>query len=213
MKKRKLKLFVMPVIYGLMFSTLVLSILVLYKTGNDNKQYVGKDNYTYVNKNIFPNTVKTIKEEEVETIKNPFNSEKVEVYKKYYDVNSGTDDMKKSIIFYNNTYMQNTGIIYKSNEVFDVTPILSGTVIDIKEDETLGCIVEIKHTNNMVSSYHGLINLKVKKDQVVNQNDIIGQSGTLKIDNVLDNSLLFELIYDGKLVNPDDYYNKKINEL
>ena len=42
-------------------------------------------------------------------------------------------------------------------------------------------MVEIKHDNNLITTYQGLSNVTVKKNQTVNQGDIIGKSGKIKI--------------------------------
>ena len=208
MKKRKLKPFVIPSICGIIVSSIVLTLLIINK---DTK--ITDDNYTYVNSSIISKSLPTISETEEEVVSKPFSSEKVEVYKKYYDSNASEEDRNNSIIFYNNTYVQNTGILYKSNEKFDVTSILDGTIIEIKKDDTLGNVVIVKHKNNITSTYQGLSEITVKKDQNIKQGDLIGISGKINVEENLDNSLLIETTKDGKLINPESLYNKKINEL
>lgn len=214
MKKAKLKSFVIPAVYGIMCSLLVITLLLLQ---NEETKVVSNedDNYTYVNSSIVSKTVPTISNSEDKDviISKPYSNEKVTVYKKFYDEKMNESEIKNSILFYNNTYVQNTGVLYKSDEPFDILSILDGTVIEVKQDDTLGKIVEIKHENNMISTYEGLSEVKVKKNQAVTQGEIIGKSGSIKVDNTIENSLLFELIYNGKLVNPESYFDKKINEL
>ena len=143
----------------------------------------------------------------------PYVSDKVEISKKFYDVNSTDEEKQNSLIYYNDTYMQNSGILYKSNEQFDVVSILDGNVISIKKDEILGNVVEVRHSNNLISTYQGLSTVEVQKDQLLKVGDIIGKSGKLELGETLENALLFELIQDGKYVNPLNYYDKKVNEL
>ena len=102
--------------------------------------------------------------------------------------------------------------MYKSNESFDIVNILDGTVVDVKKDEVLGNVVEVKHSNNLISTYEGLSTVNVKKDQLLKQGDVIGKSGKLELGESLENSLLFELIKDGKYVNPLNYLDKKISD-
>ena len=209
MKKRKLKPFVKPVLYGIVFSTLIVTVISL-NTKRDNLL----DNNIYVNGSIITKYVPTISEtKRDEVIVKPFTSEKVNVYKKFYDNDSSEEDRKNSIINYNNTYVQNTGTLFTSEEKFDVVSILPGTVIDVKDDETLGKVITIKHQNNIISTYEGIDNVLVKKDSVVAQGDTIGTSGKLKIENNLENALLIEITKDNKLVNPELYFGKKINEI
>lgn len=211
MKKRKLKFFVMPVIYGLMCATICLTFLVFQK----NQKQKEVDNNTYVNSSIVSKSLPTISETEKTSsdviIKRPFISEKVELYKKYYE-KENNEDIEKSILYYNNTYVQNTGVLYRSNEKFDIVSILDGEVSNIKKDETLGNVIEIKHTNNIISTYYGLNEIRFKKGDKVNQGDVIGTSGKINMD-AIENGLLIEITKDSKLVNPEKYYDKKLNEI
>ena len=143
----------------------------------------------------------------------PFNSDSVSISETYYEYNASEDDQVNSIINYKNTYMQSTGVCYGSDEEFSVISILPGTVTDVKEDELLGKIVEIKHTNNVVSVYQSLGNVFVEKNQYVDFGYEIGRSGTSEINKTDKNNLYFELIIDGANVNPELYYSKKVTEI
>lgn len=210
MEKRKLKPFVMPMIYGIACAAIIMSLVLLDKVQN---QTVMSDDseYIYVNSSIFTSDVPVVKEDTV--IVKPYSSDKVQISKKFYDIEGTDEEKKNAIIYYNETYMQNSGVLYKSEEQFDVVSVLDGTVVDVKKDEVLGNVVEIKHSNNLISTYEGLSTVNVKKDALVKQGDIIGKSGKLELGENLENGLLFELIYNGKMVNPEKYFDKKVNEL
>ena len=208
-RKRKLKPFVKPMVYALAFTALVLSLSALDSIQN-KKVSKTDDNYTYVNNSIISSNVPVVKEEKI--MVKPYTSEKVEISKKFYDTNESDEEKQNSLIYYNDTYMQNSGILYKSNESFDIVNILDGTVVDVKKDEVLGNVVEVKHSNNLISTYEGLSTVNVKKDQLLKQGDVIGKSGKLELGESLENSLLFELIKDGKYVNPLNYLDKKISD-
>ena len=210
-RKRKLKPFVMPMVYALAFTALVLSLSVV-DTIQNKQVSKADDNYTYVNNSIISSNVPVVKEETIEVTIKPFKSDNVEIAKKFYDTNSSDEEKQNALIYYNDTYMQNSGILYKSNESFDIVNILDGTVVDVKKDEVLGNVVEVKHSNNLISTYEGLSTVNVKKDQLLKQGDVIGKSGKLELGESLENSLLFELIKDGKYVNPLNYLDKKISD-
>ena len=199
----------MPMVYALAFTALVLSLSALDSIQN-KKVSKTDDNYTYVNNSIISSNVPVVKEEKI--MVKPYTSEKVEISKKFYDTNESDEEKQNSLIYYNDTYMQNSGILYKSNESFDIVNILDGTVVDVKKDEVLGNVVEVKHSNNLISTYEGLSTVNVKKDQLLKQGDVIGKSGKLELGESLENSLLFELIKDGKYVNPLNYLDKKISD-
>ena len=92
----------------------------------------------------------------------------------------------------------------------EVIAVLDGTVINIKDDELLGKIVEVQHENNLVSSYQSLGEVSVKKNDTVKQGQVIGKSGTNSIDKELGNHLHFELYLNSQVVNPEDYFDKEI---
>lgn len=210
MKRKKLKPFVVPVIYGMACASLIISII--FVDSKQTKTVMSEyDDYVYVNGSILKKTTPVTKDET--TIVKPYTSDKVEVSKKFYDMNASDEEKQNAIIYYNDTYIQNTGVLYKASESFDVISILDGTVVSVKKDEVLGNVVEVKHSNNMISTYQGLSTVNIKKDQLLKQGDVIGKSGNLNISEQIENGLLFELIYDGKIVNPENYFDKKINEL
>ena len=205
MKKRRLKSFVVPVFSAIIFSVLFLTILSL---NNKKELPKTKEKYTYSNDSIIHDAIPTLSEDDV--IIKPFQNDNIKIYKSFYDKENGSED---SIIYYNNTYMQNSGCIYNNDEEFTVVSILDGEVIDVKKEELLGYIVEVKHANNLISSYEGLKSVNVKKGEQITQNALIGKSGEIKLDVNLKNALLFELIKDGKYINPELYYNKKLKEI
>ena len=207
-RKRKLKPFVMPMVYALAFTALVLSLSVV-DTIQNKKMSKADDNYTYVNNSIISSNVPVVKEEKI--MVKPYTSEKVEISKKFYDTNESDEEKQNSLIYYNDTYMQNSGVLYKSKEAFDVVTILDGTVVDVKKDEVLGNIVEIKHSNNLITTYEGLSTVNVKKDQLLKQGDVVGKSGKLNLGEEIENGLLFEVISDGKYINPLTYLEQKNN--
>ena len=200
----------MPIVYGITFAALLMT-LVLIDSNQSKKVSTNDTNYTYVNNSIITSNIPVVKEEKV--ILKPYSSDKVEVLKSFYDDTASDEEKQNAIIYYNDTYMQNSGILYKSSENFDILNVLDGTVVDVKKDELLGNVVEIKHSNNLISTYEGLSSVSVKKGQLLKQGDIIGKSGKLELGESLENSLLFELIKDGKYVNPLNYFDKKVSEI
>ncbi|MBQ9024728.1 MAG: M23 family metallopeptidase [Bacilli bacterium] len=211
MKKFRFKKLVKPAVYTGALATLFLSFALIESTSEEPL----KDNndFQYVNNSIFTSNIPVVKEQSDVVIIKPYSSDKVEISKKFYD-NTATDEEKENaLIYYNDTYMQNSGILYKSDEQFEVLSILDGTVIDVKKDEILGNVVEVKHSNNLISTYQGLSEVSVKKDQTINSGQQIGKSGKLELGEPLENALLFELIKDGKYINPLNYFDKKLSEI
>ena len=109
--------------------------------------------------------------------------------------------------------MQNTGVLYSSDEAFEVLASIEGTVKDVKEDEILGSVVTVEHNSNVTVVYYSLSDVKVTAGMNVKTGDIIGTSGSNKLENEKQNCLLFEVYLNGNLVNPIDFFEMKLEDL
>lgn len=178
-------------------------------TTKESKQ----SNFSYVSKGIFDSgeNIKVVTTE-AKIIK-PFTDNKVEIVKSYYDYTADSKTQEKSLLYYENTYMQSTGVSYSNGSNFDVIAILSGTVTEVKEDETLGNSITIEHDNGITSVYQSITGINVKQGDVVAQGDKIATSSTSNISPNLENHLYFELIIKGSCVNPENYYEKLVSEV
>ena len=143
----------------------------------------------------------------------PYVNESVKVVKNYYDYQADNASQEESILYYGDTYMQNSGIDYASDAEFEVVSILDGVITEIVDDEIMGKTVKIKHSNDLVSVYQSMGTVDFKVNDNVGQGAIIGVSGENNISRDLGNHLHFELYYKGSVVNPDDYYGKLTSEL
>lgn len=206
--KRKLKQPVVYLLYGVGFVLLVcLSFAVegmlTKKTLDEDIKYVSD---TMIDK-VTPVVATDYK------IIRPYNDSEVKLLLSYYDYQAEEKDQENSIIVYDNTYMQSSGVTYGGKDNFDVVAVLDGKVITVKEDELLGKIIEMSHDNGIISIYQGLSEVNVKVDDEIKQGEIIGKSGISKVNANLGSSLSFELIINGNLVNPENYYDKKVDEI
>ena len=212
MKKRKLKKFVLPTFYVMIIVALFASIAMLGTSLQNIVDYSDEDlSVSTVNDEATP-VISTEEEEEGSFIK-PYTSEKVKLAKSYYDMKDEEQKQQNSLIFYGNTYLQNTGVLYSSDEVFDVLSVYDGEVSRIDSDEILGNVVEITHNNNLKTIYYSLSEINVKEQDKVSKGDIIAKSGDNGLESVSDNSLLFEVYYNGKAINPEEFYNMNIKDL
>ena len=202
---RKLKQSVIHGIYALGSLSLI-GGLFIYQAIQNTEDYIST---RYVTKNIFDEVYPVINISK--GIEKPFNDASVKIVKSFYDYKE--ENHENSIIYYENTYMPNTGIIYKGNETFDVLSIYEGEVIKIEEDEIMGTIVTIKHSENVLSIYQSLKDIKVKEGDLVNKQDVIGLSGKNNLSSDIGEHLHFELIVNGQNVNPEKYYGKTLEEL
>ena len=210
MKKRRLKPFVKISAIGVFLIVCLVSIVSL----SDNKtNTVSKtsDDFTYVNDYIFDNYYPVANQEEKLT--KPYTSEKVSIYKNFYDKDATEEEQKNSIIYHEGIYMQNSGVDYKSDEQFDVVSSLSGTVTNVTDDTLLGKTVEIRNSSEIIIVYQSLGEVLVKKGDNVTQGQIIAKSGTCTLNNDVTNGLHFEMYKNGSVINPEKYYDKSIKEL
>ena len=206
----KLKSFVFPVLYISLIFTVIVGLYFTSKVLKQSDNNSLKD-ITYVSKTILDNTIPVISVDD--TIANPYTGDNVKIARYFYNLEDDMDRQKESIIYYNDTYMQSSGIDYTSENSFDVISILEGVVIDIKEDELLGKIVEIKHTNELVSSYAGLSEINVSKGENITKEMKIGKSGSNKINESLGTHLHFEVYKNGVNIDPLKVIGKKLGDI
>lgn len=207
MKKLRLKKGVVVGIYLIVFA--LTGMGAFFVSQNMKQEEKQQEPLEYVNQSIVDEENVQVINEDVKIIK-PYTLDKVQIAKYYYDYRADNEAQEKSILYHENTYIQNSGMDYTSDEVFEVVAILNGVVVDVKEDEFLGKIVEIKHDNELVSSYQSLSEVSVKKNDTITQGQVIGKSGTNTIDKDLGNHLHFELYKAGQVVDPNQYFDKSI---
>lgn len=208
MKNRRLKRWVVVGIYALAFTIVFGSVILLELSMNKN---FDDDDINYVSKTIIEDEVPVVLTDEL--IMRPFINGNVNLVKDFYDYKAEKDKQMNAILYFENTYLQNSGVIYGLNESFDIVSILDGTVISVKDDNILGKVVQIKHDNNIISIYQALSEVNIKENDVIRKGQIIGKSGSSNIEKDTGNILYFELIINGELVNPENYYDKNVNEI
>ena len=206
MRRRKLKPYVLPTlmiiaITGIIFGTAMLSNSLKNKDTYEEPTSYVNDTILEENQAVINETTKMI---------NPYTDTTVTIGKNYYDYKADAKTQEKSIIYHDNTYLQNSGTDFISQNTFDVVAVLDGSVTDVKEDETLGKVVEIKHDNGYVSIYQSLSEVSVKKGDIITQGQVIGKSGTNELDKDIGNHLHFELYVNGQVVDPTLYLNKEL---
>ena len=98
-------------------------------------------------------------------------------------------------------------------ELKDSAPILSiqdGKVLGICDtcaESKYGNYIAIEHKGNITAKYYHLKNIKVKKDQYVEKNEMIGISGNTGLTTV--NCLGIEIQKRGEIIDPSKILNIK----
>ena len=204
----KTKRLVIPTIYAVSILLIIGSIFMLVR--GINNYFIEPVNYDYSVKHVFENTIP------VQATKNliirPYLSENVSIGKYFYDFEGEKDSQEKALVYYENTYMQNSGVDYISNSAFDVVSILDGEVISVENDKILGNIIQIKHDKDLISIYQGIDEVTIKKGDSVNQGQILGVSSNSKINPEYNSSLHFEVYHKGEIIDPENLYTLSIED-
>lgn len=104
-------------------------------------------------------------------------------------------------------WMTHSGIDIAAAKGSEVYAVWGGTVDAVYEDDALGVIVEVSHSDGLRSIYANLAeNPPVEEGQRLNANALVGKVGNTALSECADPSHLhFEVYKDGKAVDPLDY--------
>ena len=210
MKTKRLKKFVLPTVYVMFIGVVFISISFLGNILQSKVDYGNmavsalKDNVTPVGKT--DNVVES-------RIERPYVSSNVSISKSFYDMTDDEAKQQNSLVYYENTYLQNSGVLYSSTSAFDVICAIDGKVTNVSKDEILGNFVEITHNPNLKTIYYSLSEVQVKKDDTVMSGDVLGKSGDNSLNGETENCLLFEVYHNGTAIDPEDFYNMSIEDL
>ena len=201
-----------PAIYALCIGTASIRLGGLWYAYSSQEKLSPKEDYKYVS-SLFEDNVQSVVSTQ-NVIQKPYTNESVKVLNSFYDYKADEKSQQNSIINYDTTYIQNSGIAYGGiNDTFDVVSVLPGTVTSVKEDKLMGKIVTIEHENNIITTYQSLSETTVKEGDVVASATVIGKAGESNLEKDLGKHVLFEITVDGKYINPETSYNKTIEQL
>ena len=180
MNKRNLKLYAVPIIYVLAIFMFGTSMFFIQRIINNNR-FESPEIMEYVDSEIVTDNEYIPVVSQVATIMRPYLNGDVKINKTFYNYEDDASNQENSIIIYENTYMQNSGVDYRYTENFDIISILDGTVIEVTDNELLGKTIKIRHNNDLISIYQSLSEVIVKQDETVLRGQVIGKSGTCSI--------------------------------
>lgn len=219
MKRRKLKKFVVPMLYVASIAMLLGSVYFIEGLINKNVFDSGVKEVEEVDSVVEENLDEVINSSDVPVVNTevpiarPYTNGNVKIVKNYYDYQADASSQENSILYYGNTYMQNSGVDYGMNAEFEVVSILDGTVTEVVDDEIMGKTIKIQHNNDLISVYQSMGSIDVNVNDSVVQGTIIGKSGEANVSSDLGNHLHFELYHKGSVVNPENYYDKYLSQL
>ena len=202
--------YLLVTIYICIISVMVLCVLLVI--GGIKSFLNEQPKLEYTPDEVFDSELLPVIKNEDDIIVKPYVSDKVKIGSYFYDYKSDNKKQMESIIFYENTYIQNEGTDYISDEVFDVVSSLDGEVESIVDDPVYGKVLTIKH-DNFKTIYYNISNILVAVGYKTVVGEIIGTSSPSKINYKNKSLLHFEVVKDNYKIDPENIYNKKISEI
>lgn len=191
------------------------------KTGTKDIERLETDPDFEVRQNLtdVPDTREETKVEETKeptTEKVTEKSKYAEPYKDYFELPLGTDILKEyqpDTPSYNATmgdWRTHAGIDFQGTQGAQVKSIAYGTVTAVYDDAIFGTTIEIDHGNGVLAKYCGFNKdtLEIKKGVEVKSGTLLGYLGTVPCEKTDLSHLHFEIIYNGKNVDPLELMNK-----
>ena len=208
---KKYSKIIIPSIYVGVIGVMVVSCLLVV-SGVKNFLNERKD-YDYTLDKVFIKDTIPVSKNENNMIIKPYTNDKVKLYSYFYDFEGDTKKQLDSLIYYENTYMQNNGVDYSNDEEFDVVSILDGEVISIEDNAIYGKVVTIKHNDNLKSVYSNVKNVLVNVGYKISQGEIFASSDTYKVDTKVKSLLHFEVYYKDNAIDPENLYTMSVSDL
>ena len=203
-----MKKFLLPFIYTCIISVMVIGVILII---NGVKSFVSEQpTYKYTVDDVFISDIMSVISEVNDSFIKPYSSDKVNIVRFFYNKNDEKEKQEKSIINYKNTYIQNKGVDYSSEELFDVLSVYDGEVINIEDSELYGKVVTIKHNENLITTYSNLTNVLVNVGNRVVQGELFATTDKSKFDDGL-YLLHFEVKYNGENIDPESIYSLNVS--
>lgn len=208
MKKRKLKGFVLPTLYLIITLSIFVGVVLL---GSDIE--LQETDYDYGVGAIEDVSTPVVNEDDgvAKEIASPISDDRVSVNIHFYSKDADEVTQQNSLIYYENTYLPNTGLLYASDEQFNVLNAFDGKVTDILDDEFFGKVVVVEHTTTLRTYYYGLSNIEVAVGDEIDTGAIIGVSNNNEIMNNK-KTFLFEVYHNNELINPEAFIGTKVTD-
>lgn len=202
---------IVPSIYiGVISVMVVCSILVVSGVKNFLNDKV---NYDYTLDDVFIKDTIPVSKTENNTIIKPYVKDSVKVHTYFYDYEGESKKQIDSLIYYEDTYMQNNGVDYVDGEDFDIVSILDGEIVSISDNAIYGKVITIKHNDNLVSVYSNVKDILVNVGYKINQGEIFAKSNSYKVDSNVKSLLHFEVYYKDNVIDPENLYTMSVSDL
>ncbi|WJH36287.1 M23 family metallopeptidase [Paenibacillus aurantius] len=135
------------------------------------------------------------------------NRSELEVSLPYFDSKASAEAKQEAMLEYDGTFTPHVGLdlAREDNQPFDVLAAAGGKVTAVDKNAIAGSLVEITHSNGLVSVYQSLTDVKVTKGAEVKRGDVIAKAGRNELEKDEGIHLHFEVRQgeDGGVVNPE----------
>jgi len=212
------KRWVYPAVYLVCAALLISGIFWYQSKGNES----AKDNFNYrgddlVGKKEFKNPATEVSKT-LENFKWPVkNTSAAKIVKDFYDSKASAEKQEAAILVYNgNQFRPNRGvdIAMKDGKDFNVVAAMSGTVVNVNDnDSLLGNVIEIEHEKGVVTEYQSVQDIQVKVGDIVEQGQTIAKAGKSQLNEKAGTHVHFEIRKDNQALNPNTYFNKPLSAL
>lgn len=200
-----------PTFYIGIVAVMVVSILLVV---SGIKNYVSENNnIKYTLDSVFDKKIEPVNKTNSNMIIRPYLSDNVKLERTFYDYQAESQNQEKSLIIYENTYIQNSGVDYTSDEEFDVVSILEGEIISIEDNDIYGKILTVKHNENLTSVYSNIKNITATVGYKLSQGEIVGVSNKSSFESSDKSMLHFEVYYKGNTIDPESLYTMSVSDL
>lgn len=114
------------------------------------------------------------------------------------DYSNGTMVKSKTM----NDWRTHNGVDFTGETGDEIRAVGHGTVEDILVDASWGTVVVLKLDNGTKARYCGIDNINVEKGETVERDFVIGTLGVIPIESADVSHLHFEMLRDGKYIDP-----------
>ena len=203
--------YLLPVLYFGVIGVMVMSVILVL---SGIRSYVGEiPKYDYALDDVFMSDVLNVVTTPNDSFIRPYLSDNIKIKRYFYDQNGEEEKQKSSIIYFENTYIQNKGVDYTSTDDFDVVSIYDGEVINIEDNLIYGKVVTVKHSDKLISKYANISNVLVSVGYKLTQGEVIGTATKSKIDEDSESLLHFEVIYNNDNIDPESIYMLNVSSM
>lgn len=208
-KRLLAKKWVFPATY-MAAAAIILTLMWVYQGASVTDPVVSIDSTKTVTNSVtgpdvMPTNAKT------ETMQWPFKDKnELELVLPFFDKNASNEIRQAAMVEYGETFTPHMGMDFASkdnNQSFEVLAVASGKVTAVEKNPVVGHLVEITHSNGLVSVYQSLSEVKVTKDMDVAKGDVIAKAGRNELEKEQGVHLHFELRQGqgGPAVNPEQH--------